>query len=90
MASAMNKRNTKRVRAMSTVQLQDIVRELKLQIPEATSLLDCAQKEQRRRARVITDRQSLYQKLKGPPHGDQPDESSEEGSDQGDETNQGS
>ena len=67
MASAMNKRNTKRCKSMSDIQLQDLIKALKKEVPEATSLLDCAERESKRRYHAKRDRESLYDKMKKDP-----------------------
>ena len=51
MASAINKKNRKRCKAMSTAELRNIIAALEPEVREATSLLECAKHEYRKRSR---------------------------------------
>ena len=51
MASAMNRRHRKRCKAMSTSDLRTLIKALDPEVREATSLLECAKQEYRKRSR---------------------------------------
>lgn len=73
MATAMNRRNTKKVKALNNDALAQLIKALQGAIPESISLLECAQQESKRRHKKRVDQESLHQKwlLKGNPDGDQ-------------------
>ena len=51
MASAINKKNRKRCKAMSTAELRNIIATLEPEVRAATSMLECAKHEYRKRSR---------------------------------------
>lgn len=55
MATAINRRNRKRCKAMSTRDLRTLIGVLEPEVREATSLLECAKQEYRKRARREKD-----------------------------------
>ena len=55
MASALNKKNRKRCKAMSTTELRNLIAALEPEVRTATSLLECAKQEYRKRSRREKD-----------------------------------
>ena len=55
MATAINRRNRKRCKAMSTRDLRTLIGTLEPEVREATSLLECAKQEYRKRSRREKD-----------------------------------
>ena len=51
MATALNRKNRKRCKAMSTTELRTLITTLEPEVREATSLLECAKQEYRKRSR---------------------------------------
>ena len=51
MATAMNRRHRKRFKAMGTRDLRTLINTLEPEVREATSLLECAKQEYRKRSR---------------------------------------
>lgn len=51
MATAINKKNRKRCKAMSTTELRNIIATLEPEVRAASSLLECAKHEYRKRSR---------------------------------------
>ncbi len=51
MASAINKKNRKRCKAMSTTELRNLIAALEPEVRAGTSLLECAKQEYRKRSR---------------------------------------
>lgn len=55
MATALNRKNRKRCKAMSTTQLRTLIAALEPEVRAATSLLECAKQEYRKRSRREKD-----------------------------------
>lgn len=59
MATAMNRRHRKRCKAMSTRDLRTLINTLEPEVREATSLLECAKQEYRKRARRDIEQEEI-------------------------------
>lgn len=59
MVSVLVKRSTKKVKALASTELDRLIKELRATIPETTTMLQCAEKEKRRRLQVQREREEL-------------------------------